>query len=361
MKSYFLALITVCFVLFNDVKAGESIVRAAIDFGSGAVKIQMAVVDTEQNCIIGQPLITKYVSLGLTEDVATHGGRISDEVAQNALYALREFKEEALIVAAREGQNSLQFAGIATAVFRKAHNGYDLLQQFEEELGIRFQILTQDEEGKLGMLTAKALYPEVSESALLAWDSGNGSFQMTMKEGENYYIYQGPIGHGNVRSILSNDIRNRPILKSNESGNPIFENEAIELTQRIHAPLPPIPAWLDDKLHSDNIVIATFGERESIFSVTAQAIAHLNGVTEPVKGATLSISDVQRVINTYLGQSDDAFYAAGLHFKTVTSALFLSALMQHFGIQTIHYKKTIGVTLGMLIDSQLWKSLCLKK
>jgi hypothetical protein len=68
------------FVSFNlnlsaqDIKSTQSTVRAAIDFGSGAVKIQMAVVDTQENRIIGKPLIAKYVPLGLTEDVATHEG-----------------------------------------------------------------------------------------------------------------------------------------------------------------------------------------------------------------------------------------------------------------------------------------------
>lgn len=339
----------------QDTKSKGHTVRAAIDFGSGAVKIQMAVVDIEENRIIGQPLIAKYVPLGLTEDVATHGGRISEEMAQKALSILRGFKEEALMAADREGYNAMQFTGVATAVFRKAQNGNSLLQIFEEQLGIRFQILPQDEEGKLGFLTAEALYPDVSETSLLAWDSGNGSFQMTIKEGENHQIYQGPLGHGTVRVLLSKEIRNGSILQTHESGNPVLQEEAIELTQKINFLLPPIPDWLHERLNSDKIVIATFGDGESIFALTAQALANLNGIKEPVQQATISFSDVQRVIDAYLEQEDEVFNAAGLHCKTLTSALHLSAVMQHFGMQVIQYKRSIGNTPGMLIAPQLWE------
>jgi len=324
-------------------------VRAAIDVGSGAVKIQMAVVDPEENLIIGKPLVAKYVPLGLIEDVATHDGCISEEMRQKALSILRGFKEEVLGVAAREGHPSVQFTAVATAVFRKAQNGNDLLQMFEEQLGIRFQILSQDEEGRLGFLTAKALYPDVSETSLLAWDSGNGSFQMTIKEGENYQIYQGPLGHGTVRVLLSKDIRNGFILQTHESGNPVLQEEAIELTKKINSLLPPTPDWLHKKLNSDKTVIATFGDGESIFALTAQALANLNGIKEPVQQATISFSDVQRVIDTYIKQKDEVFNAAGLHCKTLTSASHLSAVMQHFGIQRIYYKRSIGNTAGMLI------------
>lgn len=339
-------------VYAQDVKSVNPAMRAAIDFGSGSVKIQMAVVDAEEGHIIGKPLIAKNVPLGLIEDVATHGGCISEEMAQKALSILHGFKEEAQMVAVREGYTSMQFKGVATAVFRKAQNGSDLLHIFEEQLGIRFQILSQDEEGKLGFLTAKAIYPEVLETSLLAWDSGNGSFQMTIKEGENYQIYQGPLGHGTVRVLLSKDIRKGPILQTHESGNPVLQEEAIELIHKINSLLPSTPDWLQEKLIAERLVIATFGDGESIFALTAQALAHLDGIKEPVQEATITFSDVQKVIDAYLEQEDEVFNAAGLHCKTLTSALHLSAVMQHFGVQQIQYKRSIGNTLGMLIAHQ---------
>lgn len=335
--------------------SAQNAVRTAIDFGSGAVKIQMVEVDTEENRIVGESLLAKYVPLGLTEDVATHDGRISEEMKHKAISILHGFKEEALDAAARAGHDQIEFTGIGTAVFRKAQNGSDLLQIFEKTLGIRFQILPQDEEGKLGFLTAKALYPTTPEALLLAWDSGNGSFQITAREGENYQIYQGPLGHGTVRVLLSKEIRNGPILQTHESGNPVLKEEAAQLTQRIKEHLTSIPDWLKEKLNSDEILIATFGDGESIFALVSQALAYLDGAKEPVQQAMISFSDVQRVIDTFIEQGDEIFIAASLHCKTLTSAIHLSAVMEHFGIQVIHYKRSIGITPGMLIAPQLWQ------
>lgn len=351
MKQLWILLLC-CFHLsaFGD----DPAIRAAIDFGSGAVKIQMAVVDTVEKRIIGKPLFAKYVPLGLMEDVAAHDGFISEEMQQKALTILQGFEKEALAVAGDAGYQSVQFSGIATAVFRKAKNGEELLNIFKKQLGIAFQILPQDEEGKLGLMTAQALYPEVSNASLLAWDSGNGSFQMTIKEGDSYEVYQGPLGQGTVRVILSKDIRKGPVLQALESGNPVFDNEAIALTEHIIALLPPTPEWLQKKLGEDSLVIATFGDGESIFAITAQAVASLEGKTEPINEAILTLTDVQRVVDAYLEMGDEVFNTKRLHIKTVTCAIHLSAIMRHFKIDKIHYKRSIGNTPGMLISPSLW-------
>jgi exopolyphosphatase/pppGpp-phosphohydrolase len=355
IKNIFISLFLSGAFIANTSISAETI-RAAIDFGSGAVKIQIAEVDTEENRIVGETLLAKYIPLGLTEDVATHNGFISEEMAQKAISILRGFKEDALNAAISNGYDEIQFTAIATAVFRKAQNGHDLLKIFEEILGISFQILPQEEEGKLGFLTARALYPNVQKDFLLAWDSGNGSFQMTaIKEADLYQIYQGPLGHGTVRVLLSKDIRRGAILQTHESGNPVLKKEAVELTQRIKELLAPVPDWLQEKLNSRNTVVTTFGDGESIFALVAQALAYLDGKKEPVQQALVSFSDVHKVIDAFIEQGDEFFIAAGLHGKTLTSAIHLSALMEYFGIQEIHYKRSIGNTSGMLIAPQLWK------
>ena len=221
-------------------------------------------------------------------------------------------------------------------------------------MGIRFQILPQEEEGELGFLTATVLYPEVSSDNLLVWDSGNGSFQITAKEKDSFHVYEGPLGHGTVRVMLSKDIRDKPILKGHESGNPLSKNEAIELADKIRKTLPPTPNWFHHKLASEDTVIATFGDGESIFALVAQAVAVLDGSSQPIQDAVISLADVQKVIDTYIEESDEIFDATGLHRKTLTSALHLATVMEYFGMDSIHYSRSIGSTPGMLIAPQLW-------
>lgn len=256
LKQIFITLI-LCSVV-NLPLSAQNTARAAIDFGSGAVKIQMVEVDAEENRIVGESLLAKYVPLGLTEDVAMHDGFISEAMYQKAINILQGFKEEALEAAARAGHAEIE-------------------------------------------------------------------------------------------------IRQEPILQTHESGNPVFKTKAIELTQRIKEHLPSIPDWLKEKLNSDEGMIATFGDGESIFALVSQAVAYLEGTKEQVQQATISFSDVQRVIDSFIEQGDEIFMAAGLHCKTLTSAVHLSALMEHLGIQVIHYKRPIGNTPGMLIAPQLWE------
>ncbi len=323
-------------------------VRAAIDFGSGSIKIQAAPIDPSKQQIHGTPLLLKYSPLSLSEDIASHDGYISIEMQQKANEILSKFKEEALAAAVSKGYSHVEFSGIATDVFRKAENGKDLLQNIEKDLGIHFQILSQEEEGRLGFLSAKILYPEIEEEDLLVWDSGNGSFQITAKIGDTYKIYQGPLGHGTIRVLLSKEIRKQEVLKSYASGNPIQMNEAPQITQEIKNLLPEIPLWLQDKLHSKKTVVATFGEGQSIFALVSRALGKSSG-------DTITRLEAKKALEISLDKNDDFFDSNDLHRKTATSALLVSSIMDHFDMQTIHYKTAIGNTSGILILPDLWK------
>lgn len=334
----FKEILLVCLMLASSLSAD---IRAAIDFGSGAVKIQVANVDATGH--VHPPLLAKFVVISLMEDVARNNGLISLEMQEKAIDILTRLKKEAIEAASNQ---PVEFSGIATAVFRKAENGSAVLERFKNELGIPFQILDQEEEGKLGFYTAHVLFPEVPEVDILAWDSGNGSFQITAKNKDNLSIYLGPMGHGTLRIILSKDIRGKEILQGSESGNPVSRKEAMALKEKMVEILPKVPEWLSAKPGSDHFFIATYGDGESIFSL----------VTKAVGKSVLQLSDVEKVIEAYIEKKDEAFDAAGLHRKTLTSALLLETMMKYFGIKTIHYQKSIGVTSGMLIDPDLWKN-----
>ncbi|HEX2583141.1 MAG TPA: DUF952 domain-containing protein [Chlamydiales bacterium] len=329
------------------VRKGASL-RAAIDFGSGSIKIQTAHMDLASQKIVGEPLMLKYVPLTLSEDVASHGGYISIQMQQKALVTLAKFKEEVLAIAASKGYPDVEFSGISTAVFRKAENGKDLLHKIEKDLGIHFQILSQEEEGRLGFLSAKILYPEIDEENLLVWDSGNGSFQITAKIGDTYKIYQGPLGHGTVRVLLSKEIRGQKVLEGHVSGNPVQIGEASQLAGGIENLLPEIPSWLQDKLHSKKTVVVTFGDGESIFALVSRALGKSSG-------DAITRLEAQKVLEMSLGRDDDFFDSNGLHRKTGTSALLVSSIMDHFDLQTIYYKTAVGNTSGILGLPDLWK------
>jgi len=154
---------------------------------------------------------------------------------------------------------------------------------------------------------------------------------------------------------LSKDIRLGSVLQADESGNPIQMDEALKTAQKIHTLLPEIPSWLQNKLNSKKTVIATFGDGESIFALTARALAKSKGISTLPLDTTITQQDARQVLNEYLGKGDEVFNTVGLHLRTETSALLLSTIMDHFAIQTIHYRTANGNTSGMLIMPELWK------
>lgn len=323
--------------------------RAAIDFGSGAIKIQVNVVDLITNQLMADPLLSKYAILYLTEDMAKHAGRISEAMEHQASAILQSFKEEAMTRSIAALGYPPEFFGIATEAFRKAHHGEDLLKRIETALNIPFQILCQDEEGVLGFKTAKTCFPMIPEEDMIAWDSGNGSFQFTAKKGGNYLIYRGPLGLGTVRVILSKEMRQVPVFQSHQSGNPISKNEAKVLSQHIQEKLLVVPEWLIAKLQSKTTKVVCFGEIESVFFVLAKASSTLKS-QELLDGMQVSLTDIQEVLKAYLGYDDERLHAIGLHQKTLTSAILVSTVLEYFKIPKIYFKRSLGITSGMLIS-----------
>ena len=149
---------------------------------------------------------------------------------------------------------------------------------------------------------------------------------MTQKIGDSHQVFGGAIGHGTVRLLLSEDER-----------SPLTRESVEKLSKRIQAHLPIAPQWLEDKLTSENTVVATFGDGESIF---AQVSAAMHGKT------LIQQEDVRQMI--------EKFDALGLHRKTLMSAIHLHAFMEHFNIGQIEYRRSVGTTSGMILIPELW-------
>ena len=349
---------TICSEASNVSIPSHTAVYAAIDFGSGTIKVQTSRVDKVKNEILGQPLLYNYESLFLMEDIALHEGFISEEMQNRAIKIINQFKSESIRLAMEAGYPSVVFSGIATAVFRKAPNGPAVLAKIIEETGVKFQILSQDKEGEFGYMTAHSIYPKTKIDDLIAWDSGSGSFQMTALINDEYKIFQGPLGQGSVRLMLAKEVRHSHQLSPNESGNPISQKEASELSRQIIIRIPESPEWLKSMLANSSTMVATFGDGESIFFLTALAIQALEGhdKSSPLDDAVLTEESVQKVVNHYIDKKDEDFISDGLNYKTLTSAIQLLTVMKHFNIQSIHYRRTLGSTSGMLITPYLWQS-----
>jgi hypothetical protein len=313
-------------LLFTTTLTAEIVTRAAIDWGSGSVKVQVSEVDTDANRLIGEPLLSYQLDLFLTLDVAEHGGVISPGMQDQAIAMMRAIKEQ---VETEFGQ--VPFSGIATAIFRKAPNGPALLERCAEELGLRFRIISQEEEGQLGFQNAHALFPDIPADQLVAWDNGSSSFQMTSQ----YNVLGGQVGYGVIRVLLQRDIRNIAI---DAPVYPINADEAAQLTAKIRALLPTQPDWL-----TSDLSFGVWGMPNGRFFsvVDSYGIVHRG--------------DLDAFIASYLGLSEAQVISDGYPHDMLISSIYFTAIMEHYGIDTLHFAVANGNLPGLLISPQYWQ------
>ena len=200
---YFTAISFLCCMLFAGVaKASEDPCvffhqierRAAFDIGSGKIKMQISDVDLTAGKITNV-LFTDSVKLPMREDLDKNlDGRLSIEMQNKLVDALSELMKKALPFHPKE------YHAVATESLRLAKNGKSLTERIKKETGLSMSIITQDEEGILGFVSAinaTALDPD----KVVSWDFGGGSFQITAKFGDHYLVYQGKLGRKKIFKI----------------------------------------------------------------------------------------------------------------------------------------------------------------
>lgn len=322
--------------LINHVNAASSAIVAAFDCGSGRFKLQVASMEGGQFTPIYSNMA--HVELGL-DFAANH--TLSDRIQKAALEALNKLKQEA------EAHGATRFQGIATAIFRKADNGEVVLQQLVDATSIRLETILPEQEGILGFRTVRALLPEIDEEQLVAWDSGNASFQMVAKEASKYMVYEGPWGNSSVVKTLVERVR-KCQYQQKSPVNPIKRPECEELSTILQKAMSEVPQWLSSKLQQHTVSVVAFGDKETIFGVAAK---HL-GKTE------FSDADVASVIDSMVDKPPSHFttYITMADPETaLPGEILLSAVMKKTGIHKISYKESIGSTPGMLISPEIWK------
>ncbi|HSX04137.1 MAG TPA: hypothetical protein VLG76_05350 [Rhabdochlamydiaceae bacterium] len=317
----------------------QTTTKAAFDLGSGRFKMVVAEMENNQikkiKCATG-------IDVLLANDLAQNkGGKLSPTIQKAALVALSQLKKEA------EKLGSTAYSGVATAVFRKATNGEDLLKELSNQTSIPLRILSQDQEGETGFNTARAVFPEINEQNLISWDSGNASFQIVSKTDHNYDVYQGPLGHSQVLQLLSENVRKRPYRQADQV-NPVSEEERAALIGEVQDKIA-LPKWLENKLKNQGSIVA-IGDISSIFGVASTML----------KKNSFSIAEVRTFLEETTNKTDremiSQFGPVSDPKGTVTRLVLLYAVMSKFGIEQVDYRETAGSTLGVLLTKEFWKA-----
>jgi exopolyphosphatase/guanosine-5'-triphosphate,3'-diphosphate pyrophosphatase len=311
----------------------EIIRRAAFDFGSGKMKLQVADVDTKKHLIV-QSIYAEAVAVPLSKEAASHPqGFLSKEIQQQAIETARNLKQKAIELGA------VQWVGLATEAYRKASNGQELIDRYVSELNIPVTMISQEEEGKMGFL---ALVAEtgLDPSQVVSWDIGTGSFQIAyFDQEEKIQLYMAPLGRITTKSAIIQFVKGEDPLKV-ASPNPMSVSDWENSLKYLEAVLPPIPDELVDKLKTADVQLIGIS-------------AHPEKLR---KLKTYDVNDVKELSRQCLYRKDSELAQEHTSPQLAVSELALVySIMHKLNASIVNYMSTTsGSSSAILIEEKYW-------
>lgn len=225
--------------------------RAAFDFGGGSIRVLVADVDLKTKKI--EKIFNANVPLRFRLDVGNSTtNEFSQEIQDAAFRGFRQLQE----MIAR--YNPQQHAGVATESFRIAKNGEQLLGTLSQDTGVPVDIISQEEEGFLGFLSA-VNYTSSDPSNTVVIDIGTGSVQISgLNEDGTLNTHGLKLGTVVLNEIIAKQYRGLESIPGNI--NPVTQTEALRLIEHVGKQLNTVPQELVEKLRTKNVrVVATCG------------------------------------------------------------------------------------------------------
>lgn len=188
--------------------------QGGMDIGSGSTKSVVAVVDVCKKTI-AEVISEENMAIPFAETLEkSPDGKIPEEFIQQHLSRYRELTER------MRRQGAVAVYAFGTAVFRKAQNGEDVLKRISEITNGPVQMITQDEEARLGYWAAVAKRPLKKDEKAIVWDIGGGSMQMIRLQDEKFEIYRGDLAAVNFKNRVLSEIQKKD-PKKYTSPNPL--------------------------------------------------------------------------------------------------------------------------------------------
>jgi exopolyphosphatase/guanosine-5'-triphosphate,3'-diphosphate pyrophosphatase len=242
---------------------------AVIDVGTNSVKFHLAEQSSDG---AWRRLADRGVVTRLGEGLSAQGGQFTEGAMARTLDALAGMVDEAR----RAGVAGLAAAG--TMAFRTASNGAAFIEQIERRTGLRVEILSGEQEGRLAYLAAESGlgWPPGS---LAVFDTGGGSTQFTFGEGAT------------VRQRFSVNVGAVRLMETHGLDGPV---EASALQQVLDG-LGTEFACLDNQPAPDQLV----GIGGGVVTLTAVMLALVPYEPDRVQGARLPRDEVWRQIEWY--------------------------------------------------------------
>lgn len=175
--------------------SGFSEIRTAFDIGTGKIKMQIAKV--KKNRIESLYCRAEKIS-GSNGSLLNDKGMITEEGQKRIVEVLK------FLLLFGESYGSTSCEAIATELFRKAPNGREVAKNISALLGMKIRVISPEEEGILSFLTI-VQESKLNPEHIVVLDIGSGSFQITCKIGEQYFVHSVPIGRFQAWELKNNN------------------------------------------------------------------------------------------------------------------------------------------------------------
>jgi exopolyphosphatase/guanosine-5'-triphosphate,3'-diphosphate pyrophosphatase len=303
--------------------------RAALDIGSATTKIKVADVDHCRQ-VIERVLVAADEAVFYRDDVKQDGQTFRDATMDRGIEVLRAFRERAAPLAPHA------WAGVATAAFRRAGNGAELVARIERELGIRVAIISQEQEARLGFFGAVHA-AGVDPTRAVVWDVGGQSMQITSLLADGHLlIYRGELASGQMRDHLMRALQGRPAGVA--TPNPVSSADADAARAFAEGfASHDVPARVKEQLSGAVVV----------------GIGALKYYGDPGPERRSTRQGLESAIAGLVGKSDAEIggdYAA----TQVSDRLLIVGFMRALGIDSVALAD-VDLTDGLLVEGEYWE------
>ncbi|MEF2231579.1 MAG: hypothetical protein V3571_11670 [Pseudodesulfovibrio sp.] len=316
--------------------ADTMIRRAAFDIGSTSIKCTVADVDAGTGTLI-KVVDTFTGKVDFAEDLArSYDGNLSREIMDQGQAALEALRQDALKLQAR------QFSAVGGACFRTARNGRAYFVTLQEKLGFPCRIISKQQASLLNYHAVR-LQADVPEPALLVWDIGGDSLQMTARNRDGSMTFH-------VDDLASVSFKNAVIR--------LIQGKDIAAAT---SPNPMDAAQVGDALryafaHAESSVPPAMADnlRNGLMTVIGIGGVHYHSIPETLgtQPQPFTRQEVEEALHRWTGKPDAAFaseYAA----TRLTNLILVLGYMRAMDIRTVTPLST-NETYGLLVCPEYW-------
>lgn len=315
----------------------KTITRAAVDVGSGSIKVTVAKVDP-QSSKIHSILYAQEHPVPFKRDIQVGGkSLLSEKIQTVALDKLANLQKELAVYQPTE------WKGIATAASRQAKNAEGMYKKIHQELGIDISIISQTEEGRLGFATAAAV-SEIPQEKLIAVDSGSGSFQITTLIDGNLEVVEGQLGYIPSLEMLM-EIRGKKLDLQTPPAT-VTLKEAELLVEKLRSKMPELPDSFLRKSQDPTNKIIGIGNENFIFAMGATGVGK----------DTFTKEELWKAICKYAGKPAGELPQFAKPDTAVLGMVLLYSIMDSMGLNQLTSCYANGSCEGLLVDVGYWST-----